>query len=87
MIEKQITVDQIEVVGEFSFVQVRTTTKIMENGVELAKTYHRHVVRPGDDYTNEDPRVAAICAALHTPELVVAFHAKVAETQTAQEQA
>lgn len=87
MIEKQVVVDQIEVVGEFSVVQVRTTTRIVENGVELAKTYHRHVIQPGDDYTNEDPRVAAICAAMHTPEIVVAFQAKVAETQTAQEQA
>jgi hypothetical protein len=88
MLEKQIAVDQIEVVGEYSFVQVRTTTKIVDNGVEIAKTYHRHVVQPGDDYANEDTRVAAVCAALHTPELVAAFREKLAsETLIAQEQA
>jgi len=73
-LQKIISVDQIEVI-ETGFVQVRTATKIVENGVELSKTYHRHVVSPGQDYSNEDPRVQAICAAVHTPEVVAAYQA------------
>lgn len=73
MLEKQTAVDQIEVVGEYSFVQVRTTTKIIDNGVEIAKTYHRHVIRPGDDYSGETEKVKAVCAAVHTPETIESF--------------
>ena len=73
MLEKQIAVDQIEVVGEYSFVQVRTTTKIIDSDVEIAKTYHRHVIRPGDDYSGESEKVKAVCAAVHTPETIESF--------------
>lgn len=86
MIEKQTAVDQIEIVGLYSFVQVRTATRILDNGAEIAKTYHRHVIRPGDDYASEETRVAAVCAALHTPETIAAYRQSVAETQIAQEQ-
>ena len=43
-LEKVVTEDKIEIVGEFKAVQVRTCTKIMEDGVELSSGYHRHVV-------------------------------------------
>jgi ABC-type uncharacterized transport system ATPase subunit len=73
MLEKKTAVDQIEVVGEYSFVQVRTATKVIDDGVEIAKTYHRHAIRPGDDYSGEDAKVQAICAAVHTPEIIESF--------------
>lgn len=73
-LEKQITVDLVEVV-EAGIVQVRTATKIVEDGKELSRTLHRHVVLPGDDYSNEDARVQAICAAVHTPEVIAAYQA------------
>lgn len=73
-IEKIIAVDLIEVV-ENGNVQVRTITRIMEDGVQLTGKFHRHIVAPGDDYSNEDPRVQAICAATHTPEVVAAYQA------------
>ena len=73
-LEKIIVVDQIEVVENGS-VQVRTATKIMEDGKELNRTFHRHVVAPGQDYSNEDSRVQAICAATHTPEVIAAYEA------------
>lgn len=73
-LEKIISVDQIEVVENGS-VQVRTATKIIEDGKELSRTFHRHVVLPGDDYSGEDTRVQAICAAVHTPEVVAAYQA------------
>ena len=67
MLEKVITVDMIEVV-ESNHVQVRTKTAIMEDGVQISGSFHRHVIAPGDDYSNEDQKVQAICQAIHTPE-------------------
>jgi len=63
---KEVTQDKIEIAGEFKSVQVRTCTKILEDGVELSSGFHRHVVSAGDDYSNESPEVQAICAAVHT---------------------
>ena len=74
MLEKVISVDLIEVVENGS-VQVRTKTAIKEDGKEISNTFHRHVVAPGDDYSAEDAKVQAICAAVHTPEVIAAYQA------------
>lgn len=74
--EKQVSVDKIEVVIH-GIVQVRTATKVVEDGVVLSQSFHRHVVNPGDDYSKEDDRVKAICAAIHTPEVIAAYKALV----------
>ena len=63
MLEKVVTEDKIEVL-ESGHVQVRTKTAIVEDGVEISSGYHRHVVSPGDDYSNESAKVQAICAAV-----------------------
>lgn len=73
-LEKVSVVDLIEVT-ENGCVQVRTKTAILENGEQISGTFHRHVVAPGDDYSNEDPRVQAICAATHTKDVVSAYKA------------
>lgn len=78
MLEKQITQDKIEVVGEFKAVQVRTKTAVLEDGVELSPSFHRHVVTAGDDYSAESAEVQAICAAVHTDAVVAALAAHVA---------
>jgi len=67
-------VDKIEVLllGQ---IQVRRRDQILKDGVEIAATYHRHVLCPGDDLKNEDPRVAAIAAATWTEEVVAAYQA------------
>ena len=72
MLEKVISEDKIEIVGEFKDVQVRTSTKVLEDGVELSSGYHRHVVSAGDDYSNESAEVQAICAVVHTVAVVAA---------------
>lgn len=72
--EKVTTVDRIEVLENGS-VQVRTRTSILEDGKQISGTYHRHVVAPGDDYSGEDARVQAICAATHTTEVIDAYKA------------
>ena len=73
-LEKVVKVDLIEVV-ENGNVQVRTKTAIMEDGKQISASFHRHVVTPGQDYSNEDSRVQAICAATHTPEVIAAYQA------------
>ena len=74
-LEKVVTEDKIEIVGEYRAVQVRTKTAVMEDGVELSSGYHRHVISAGQDYSNESPEVQAICAAVHTPEVIAAYQA------------
>ena len=74
MLEKQIVVDLIETI-ENGCVQVRTCTRIIEDGKQISGTFHRHVVAPGDDYSAEDAKVQAICAAVHTPEVIAAYQA------------
>jgi len=76
-LEKVTVVDRIEVVENGS-VQVRTKTAIMENGKQISGNFHRHVVAPGDDYSGEDARVQAICAATHTAGVIAAYNAAIA---------
>jgi len=75
MLEKVQIVDRIEVI-ESGVVQVRTKTAIMEDGEQISGTFHRHVVAPGDDYSNEDAKVQAICSAVHTAGVIAAYQAK-----------
>ena len=77
-LEEVSVVDKIEVLlaGQ---IQVRTRNQVLKDGVEIAATYHRHVVAPGDDVSNEDPRVAAIAAATWTEEVVAAYQASLAQ--------
>jgi hypothetical protein len=72
-------VDRIEIVGPFRAVQVRTATVIERDGEELTRSYHRHVVQAGDDYSNETAEVQAVCAAVHTTEVIAARQAAQAE--------
>ena len=72
-LEKIIKVDQIEIVGDYKAIQVRTATIVTDDGVELSRSFHRHVVSAGDDYSNEDESVQKICAAIHTEELIAAY--------------
>lgn len=73
-ITKEQVVDRIEVL-ENGCVQVRTATKIMEDGQQISLNFHRHVVAPGDDYSAEANRVKTICAAIHTQDVVDAYKA------------
>ena len=74
-LEKVVTEDKIEIVGDYKHVQVRTATVIKEDGVELSRSFHRHVITAGQDYSGESAEVQAICAAVHTAEVVAAFEA------------
>ena len=78
-LEKVITEDKIEIVGDYKAVQVRTCTKVLEDGVELSTGYHRHVITAGQDYSNESTEVQAICAAVHTDAVIAAYQASLEE--------
>ena len=65
--------DKIEIVGDFKHVQVRTATVIKRDGEEISRSFHRHVVAPGDDITNESTEVQAICNAVHTDAIKSAY--------------
>jgi len=78
-LEKVISEDKIEVVGDYKHVQVRTCTKVLEDGVELSSGYHRHVVTAGQDYSSESTEVQAICAAVHTDAVIAAYNASLEE--------
>jgi hypothetical protein len=73
-LEKKVVVDLVETL-ENGCVQVRTKTAILEDGKEISNKFHRHVVAPGDDYSAEDAKVQAICAAIHTLEVIAAYKA------------
>ena len=75
-ITKETIQDKIEVVGDFKQIQVRTATVIKEDGVELSRSFHRHVVAPdisADDLANESTEVQAICNAVHTDAIKTAY--------------
>ena len=74
---KETIVDRIEVL-EMGQVQVRTATRVLEDGVALSSSFHRHVLAPGDDLTEQDAKVSAIATATWTPEVVTAYEAMIA---------
>ena len=59
---KETLVDKIEIL-EDNTVQVRSVTRILENGEVISSSFHRHIVTPEDDLTNEDPKVVALINA------------------------
>ena len=80
-ITKETVVDKIEVL-EMGSVQVRTATKIIENGKELNRNFNRHVLEPsiknGDTWedtniSGEDTKVQAICNAVWTSAVKTAY--------------
>ena len=69
-LSKEVLADKIEVVtsqdeegNTVKFVQVRTATKVLEDGAVISQSYHRHVISAGDDYSSEPSNVQSICAA------------------------
>ena len=72
-ITKEIIQDKIEVVGNFKHIQVRTATVIKENGKEISRSYHRHVVAPDSDSSKESADVKAMVKQFHTDEVKKAY--------------
>jgi hypothetical protein len=63
MLEKQIIIDKIEIL-ETDHVQVRQVTRIIEDGTPLSESYTRWALTKGDDISEQDPKVQAVCNAV-----------------------
>ena len=78
--------DKIEIVGQYKAVQVRCATVIERDGVEVTRSFHRHVLQPGTlgegnvlidtDLSGEDADVQAICTAVWTDAVKEAWRLK-----------
>ena len=78
--------DKIEIVGQYKTIQVRRADIVERDGVEIARTFHRHVLQPGTldadnnlidtDISEEDADVQAICTAVWTQSVKDAWKAK-----------
>ena len=73
---KETVIDKIEIV-EGGVVQVRQATKIIEDGNEISKSYHRWTIAPGQDYSDQPDNVKSICAVAHTPAAIAAYQAQI----------
>ena len=73
--------DKIEIVdcGDWKVIQVRTATVIKDDGAEISRSFHRHVVGPADDWSSASAEVKAICDAMHTDSAKAAYAAHIAE--------
>lgn len=76
---EQSVIDQIEVTRNGS-IGVRRADLILKDDIEIGKNYHRHVLAPGADLANEDPKVVAIAQAVWTPEVIDAYEKQVADS-------
>ena len=75
---ERTTEDKIEIVGQFKHIQVRTATIIERDGVEISRSFSRHVIAPTDDVSAESAEVQALANLLHTDEVKAAYAAHIA---------
>jgi len=83
-LEKEVVNDKIEVVrmaAGYPVVQVRTATIIKEDGVEISRKFHRHVLTPDADLANEDADVVAVASQVFTPDAIDAYVARMAQQE------
>jgi hypothetical protein len=77
---EKIEIDRIEVVNNWN-VQVRQATTIEKDGVLVSKTFHRWVLNPDSDITNQEQKVKDICNAAWTDDVKSRFEAFKIEQQ------
>ena len=73
MLKEETIEDKIEIVGEYKKISVRKATIIKRDGVEISRSFHRHVITPNSDISGESAEVKAISAIVHTQEVKDAF--------------
>ena len=72
-ITKEVRIDKLEIVGDYKSVQCREATIIKENGVELSRSFHRHVLDPDSDISGEPQETQDVCNAVWTDEVKTAW--------------
>ena len=80
MLTEQTIISAITIL-EDGQLQIRRSRRILDNGVQIAEQYHRHVLAPGDALAAEDARVQAVARVLWTPEVVTEYRRKRAEAE------
>jgi len=75
MINKETTIDQITI-QENGIILYREATRIIEDGKELTKTYHRTSLTPGQDLTGVPDKVKSICETAWTSDVIAAYQAQ-----------
>ena len=80
-LEKTEIEDKIEVIdmGAWKTVQVRTATVVTDDGVELSRSFSRHMVTPADDWSSESTEVKGICNLVHNDTTKAAYEASLAD--------
>ena len=76
-ITKEVVIDQTTIT-ENGIILYREATKIIEDGKELTKTYHRSSLTPGQDLTGVPANVVAIANTVWTPEVIAAYQEQLA---------
>ena len=73
MLEKIITRDSINVVGNFKILQIREEVRIVDDGNTISSSYHRYTLAPGDSLENEDDEVRNIANLVWTDEVITSY--------------
>ena len=68
---------KLEIIPPYSTIQCRRADIVEKDGVEIGRTYHRHVRNPGDDVSEDCAELQAVAAALWTPEVVAAYQSHI----------
>mgnify|MGYP005992567479 CR=1 FL=1 len=84
-LEKITVVGSMEI-GELSQISVRTDTVIQDDGAEISRSFHRHVIAPTDDISGEDARVQAVANSLWTDEVKAQYQASLPAEEPAAEE-
>ena len=74
-LSKEVKIDKLEIVGDFKHVQCREATVVSEDGVELSRSFHRHVLQPDSDISGEPQETQDVCNAVWTDEVKSAWTA------------
>jgi len=70
---KEVKYDKVEIVGDYKMVQCREATIVSEDGVELTRSFHRHVLQPDSDISGEPQETQDVCNAVWTDEVKAAW--------------
>ena len=74
-LSKEVKIDKLEIVSDFKHVQCREATVVSEDGVELSRSFHRHVLHPDSDISGEPQETQDVCNAVWTDEVKSAWTA------------
>jgi hypothetical protein len=72
---------KLEIIPPYSIIQCREANIVEKDGVEVGRTYHRHVRVPGEDVSGDCAEVQAVASALWTPEVIAAYQASLSEAE------